>query len=207
MDVVIIARNGIADRLAQMVRAAGSSATIYDRWNPEIEARIRTGGLGLIIMEPDLRTFERRLPKPSTTHRWTVAYLVPDVRQAPWEVDSPIEFLPKDFVARDIQTLLQTAAEVSEIPVISPWSLTAAPRDQSRMTLAVAAGISTLLAGSIAYRLPGLGEWTANTSTTPYYLVAGLTLFAAGCLLKLNRPATSGMQFAVIATLTALSMD
>lgn len=207
MDVVIIARNGIADRLAQMVRGAGSSATIYDRWNPEIEARVRTGSPGLIIMEPDLRTFRRCLPESLIMHRWAIAYLVPEAGHGPWEADGPIGFLPNDFDAGDIRTLLQTAAEVLEIPVISPWSPMAAPQDQSRMLLGIVAGISTLLAGSIAYRLPGLGEWTVNTSTTPYYLVAGLTLLAAGCLLKLNRPATGGMQFAVIATLAALSTD
>lgn len=158
-------------------------------------------------MEPDLRPFRRRLPKPSTTHRWAIAYLVPEGRHGPWEADSPIGFLPNDFDVGDIRTLLQTAAEVLETQVISPWSLMASPQDQSRMMLGVVAGISALLAGSIAYRLPGLGEWTVNTSTTPYYLVAGLTLLAAGCLLKLNRPATGGMQFAVIATLAALSTD
>ena len=70
-----------------------------------------------------------------------------------------------------------------------------------------AAGICILLAGTIAYRLPGFAQWTADTSTTPYYLVAGLTLLAAGCLLKLSRPVTGGLQFALVATLAALSTE
>lgn len=207
MDVVIIARNGMADRLVQMVRSAGSQATIYDRWNGEVESRVRNGRPTLIIMDPNLRTFQLPLPKPSSTQRVAVAYLDPEGRRDLWETDSPIGFLPEHFDAGDIRTLLQTAAEILELPTVSPWSMSEPPRAQSGMMLGVVAGICILLAGSIAYRLPGLAQWTANTSTTPYYLVAGLTLLAAGCLLKLSRPVTGGLQFALVATLAALSTE
>jgi len=207
MDVVIIARNGLADRLVQMVRSAGCHATIYDQWNREVEARLRNGRPMLIIMEPDLRTFKRRLPKPSSKHRVVITYLAPDGRRDLWEADSPIGFLPSHFDAGDIRTLLQTAAEILEVPVVSPWSLTVHPRDQSGMMLGVVAGVCVLLAGTNAYRLPGLAQWAPDTSTAPYYLVAALTLLAAVCLLKLSRPVSAGLQFAVIAGLAALSSE
>lgn len=136
-----------------------------------------------------------------------IAYLSPEGRRDLWETDSPIGFLPTDFDSGDIRTLLQTAAEILEVSVVSPWTLTAPPRDQSGIMLGAVAGICVLLAGTIAYRLPGLAQWTADTPATPYYLVAGLTLLAAGCLLKLSRPVTGGLQFAVIATLVALSTE
>jgi hypothetical protein len=207
MDVVIIARNGLADRLVQMVRSAGSHATVHDRWNDEVEARVHSGRPALIIMEPDLRTFQRRLPKPSRRHRVAIAYLTPGGGRDLWEGDSPIAFLPSHFDAGDIRTLLQTAAAILEVPVVSPWSVTVPPRDQSGVVLGTVAGICILLAGTIAYRLPGFAQWTADTSPTPYYLVAGLALLATGCLLKLSRPVTGGLQFALIATLAALSTE
>lgn len=207
MDVVIIARNGMADRLVRMVGSVGSRAVVYDRWTEEVETRIRDGTPTLVIMEPDLRSFQRRLPRPASTHRLVVAYLAPDGRRDLWENDSPIGFLPDNFDTGDIRTLLQTAAEILEVPIVSPWSLTVPPQDQSRIMLGVVAGVCALLAGTIAYRLPGIADWTTDTSTTPYYLVAGLTLLAAGCLLKLSRPAVGGLQFAVIATLAALSTE
>lgn len=207
MDVVIIARNGLADRLVQMVRSAGSHATVHDRWNDEVEARVHSGRPALIIMEPDLRTFQRRLPKPSRRHRVAIAYLTPGGSRDLWEGDSPIAFLPSHFDAGDIRTLLQTAAAILEVPVVSPWSVTVPPKDQSGVVLGTVAGICILLAGTIAYRLPGFAQWTADTSLTPYYLVAGLALLATGCLLKLSRPVTGGLQFALIATLAALSTE
>ena len=207
MDVAIIARNGVADRLVKMVRSAGSHATIYDGWSAEVESRVRNGGPTLIIMEPNLRTFQLPLPKPSSTHRVAIAYLDPEGRRDLWEADSPIGFLPDHFDAGDIRTLLQTAAEILEVPTVSPWSMSVPPRDQAGTMLGIIAGICILLAGTIAYRLPGFAQWTADTSTTPYYLVAGLTLLAAGCLLKLSRPVTGGLQFALVATLAALSTE
>lgn len=207
MDVVIIARNGMADRLVRMVRSAGSHATIYDRWDGEAEARVRDDRPTLIIMEPNLRTFQRRLPKPSSNHRVAIAYLAPDGPRDLWEGDSPIGFLPDHFDAGDIRTLLRTAAEILELPPATPWSLAVPQRSQSTVMLGVVAGICVLLAGTIAYRLPGLAQWTPDTSATPYYLVAGLTLLAAGCLLKLSRPVTGGLQFAAIATLAVLSTE
>lgn len=207
MDVVIIARNSVADRLVQMVRSVGSHATIYDRWNGEVETLVRNGRPTLIIMEPNLRTFQLPLPKPSSKHRVALAYVDPEGRRDLWEADSPIGFLPVHFDAGDIRTLMQTAAEILEVPIVSPWSLTVPPGGQSGMMLGVVAGICVLLAGTIAYRLPGLAHWTADTSTTPYYLVAGLTLLATGCLLKLSRPVTGGLQFVVVATLAALSTE
>ena len=207
MDVAIIARNGVSDRLVKMVRSAGSHATIYDGWSAEVESRVRNGGPTLIIMEPNLRTFQLPLPKPSSTHRVAIAYLDPEGRRDLWEADSPIGFLPDHFDAGDIRTLLQTAAEILEVPTVSPWSMSVPPRDQSGTMLGIIAGICILLAGTIAYRLPGFAQWTADTSTTPYYLVAGLTLLAAGCLLKLSRPVTGGLQFALVATLAALSTE
>lgn len=207
MEVVIIARNGLADRLVQMVRSTGSHATIHARWSDEVEARVRNGKPALIIMEPDLRTFQRRLPKPSSRHRVAIAYLTPEGPRDLWEGDSPIAFLPSHFDAGDVRTLLQTAAAILEVPVVSPWSATVPPRDRSGMVLGTVAGICILLAGTIAYRLPGVAQWSADTSATPYYLVAGLALLAAGCLLKLRRPAIGGLQFAVIATLVGLSAE
>jgi hypothetical protein len=204
MEVVIIARNGLANRLVQMVRSAGSHATIHDRWSDEVETRVRDGRPALIIMEPDLRTFQRRLSKPSSRHRMAIAYLTPEGPRDLWEGDNPIAFLPSHFDAGDIRTLLQTAAAVLEAPVVSPWSATVPPRDRSGMVLGTVAGICILLAGTIAYRLPGVAQWTADTSATPYHLVAGLALLAAGCLLKLDRPFTGGLQLAAIATVAAL---
>ena len=120
MEVVIIARNGLADRLVQMVRSAGSHATVHDLWNDEIESRVRNGGPTLIIMEPDLRTFQHRLPKPSARHRVAIAYLTPEGARDLWEGDSPIAFLPSHFDAGDVRTLLETATAILEVPVVSP---------------------------------------------------------------------------------------
>lgn len=207
MEVVIIARDGLADRLVQMVRSGGADATVHERWTAEVAAQVLSNQPALIILEPELRSAADVLPDRLPENRLAIAYLVPDGPRDLWENDGPIAFLPHEFDAGDIRTLLQTAREVLSVPAATHWSLSPKPQWNSATLPGVVAGAAILLAGLIAYRLPGYSQWTADTSTTPYLLVGGLTLLAAGLLLKLSRPLASGAQFAVVSALVAMSTE